>query len=126
MFGNISAGFHEGISIANRRIRINSVNYSFIDDSTAWEMAWPCRKTSTYTQYIKNGTKAKTSMPGMRFEPMIRVFEREKTFHAPHRTATVIGSSNYFTTTNHAEWGSDALSSTSGRPTKHCDACPHD
>jgi hypothetical protein len=45
------------------------------------------RKAATYTQ----NERTQTSMPRVRFEPMIPAFERAKTVHALDRAATVIG-----------------------------------
>jgi hypothetical protein len=40
--------------------------------------------------------RTQTSMPPVRFEPTIAVFEREKTVHTSDRAATVIGTTSEY------------------------------
>jgi hypothetical protein len=50
----------------------------------------PCREAATYTGQHKENKRKQTSMPRGGFELTIPGFEREKTFHALDREATVI------------------------------------
>jgi hypothetical protein len=75
-------------------------------------------KAATYIQNNTNRINAQTSMPGVRFEPTIPAFEREKTVHALDDAATVIGAyaiklakiitgNSYVNTVARRIWGGD-------------------
>jgi hypothetical protein len=67
---------------------------------TPWTVDQPItRPLPTHRTTHKKNKRTETSMPRVGFEPMILVFEREKTIHALDRMATVIGSSMYTATT---------------------------
>lgn len=62
-------------------------------DRTPWTGDQPCRKASTYlyrTTQIQE-KRGPTSMPRMRFQPTIPMFERAKTVHALGLTIIAIG-----------------------------------
>jgi hypothetical protein len=60
---------------------------------TPWTSDQPdARPLPTHRTAQTQNKHNQTSMPRVRFDPRIPVFERTKTFHALHRLATVIGS----------------------------------
>jgi hypothetical protein len=55
----------------------------------------PSQRHYLHTEQHKQNKHTQTSMPWMRFEPMIPVFKRAKTVHTLDLAATVIGINNY-------------------------------
>jgi hypothetical protein len=71
----------------------SSILFFYTDGRTPWTsdqpVAWPL---PTYRVAQTQNKRTQTTMPSVRFEPTIPVFERAKTVHALDRAATVIGS----------------------------------
>jgi hypothetical protein len=73
--------------------------FQFLNPYTVGRTPWTgdqpvARPLPTHRTTQTQNKRTQTSMPRVRFEPTIPVFERAKTVHPLDRAATVIGSNN--------------------------------
>jgi hypothetical protein len=77
------------------------VIFFYTDGRTPWTRDQPvARPLPTHRTTQTHNKHTETSMPRGRFEPTIPASERVEIVHALDRTATVTGSTSYFTATN--------------------------